>query len=407
MGDSVFDFALACLRDLQVHYVLAEGKDVTMEALDLGLRESILMRPVGNAANISPTIDPTVLYHVTDYYECRYIFSRLPGETRFLFIGPYLLESFTESSLQRLIQLLGIPEKQLPQLRDYYDSLPCFPESHTLHTLILRLFTALLGGTPPTVRHLDLRNLESAEDYRAQHEFATPDDPVLSMRLLEKRYHTEDGLLDAVSHGNTEAALAILDSIGNIYPVSRLTDPLREAKNLSISMNTLLRRAAYETGVHPLYLNSFSNNYASMIEQCTSFGELSEITRYMAKSYCTLVQTHNMSSYSEPVRHILVTVDASLAGDLSLKRFAADLFLNSSYLSALFKKEIGMTLTDYVNENRIAYAKKLLKSTPMQIQDIAARCGIPDIHYFTRLFKRETGASPREWRAKNENGMQT
>lgn len=63
-----------------------------------------------------------------------------------------------------------------------------------------------------------------------------------------------------------------------------------------------------------------------------------------------------------------------------------------------------MTLTDYVNANRIGHAKKLLKSTSLQIQDIAVRCGIPDIHYFTRLFKRETGISPREWRAKNDSG---
>lgn len=405
MDNSVFDFTLACLRDLQLHYVIAEGRDITMEKLDLGLRESILMRPVGNAANISPVTDPTLLYYVTDYYECHYIFSRLPEETRFLFVGPYLLESFTESRLQRLIRLLGVPAEQLPQLRDYYDSLPCFPETHTLHTIILRLFSFLLGGTPPTVRRLDLRELESAEDYRAKHQFTEHDDPVLSMRLLEKRYRTEDELLDAVSHGNTEAALALLDSIENIYPMSRLPDRLREAKNLSFSMNALLRRTVYETGVHPLYINSVSNNYADMLERCASFGELTEIVRYMAKSYCALVQTHNMSSYSEPVRHILVTIDASLAGDLSLKRFSAELFLNSSYLSALFKKEIGMTLTDYVNENRIGYARKLLKSTSMQIQDIAVRCGIPDIHYFTRLFKRETGLSPREWRARNEAGM--
>ena len=70
-----------------------------------------------------------------------------------------------------------------------------------------------------------------------------------------------------------------------------------------------------------------------------------------------------MSSYSDPIRQILVTIDASLTGDLSLKRFASELFLNTSYLSTLFKKEVGMTLTDYVNANRIEYAK-LLRSTP-------------------------------------------
>ena len=78
--------------------------------------------------------------------------------------------------------------------------------------------------------------------------------------------------------------------------------------------------------------------------------------------------------------------------------FASELFLNTSYLSTLFKKEVGMTLTDYVNANRIEYAKKLLRSTLLPVQDVAAACGIPDVHYFTRLFRRITGMTPREWR---------
>ena len=50
--------------------------------------------------------------------------------------------------------------------------------------------------------------------------------------------------------------------------------------------------------------------------------------------------------------------------------------MNTSYLSTLFKKEVGMTLTDYVNANRIEYAKKLLRSTLLPVQDVAAACGM-------------------------------
>ena len=102
--------------------------------------------------------------------------------------------------------------------------------------------------------------------------------------------------------------------------------------------------------------------------------------------------------YSAPIRQILVTIDASIDGDLSLKRFANELFLNTSYLSSLFKKETGMTLTDYVNQHRVNFAKRLLKSTTLSIQAVATAVGISDIHYFTRLFRRETGYSPREYR---------
>ena len=118
----------------------------------------------------------------------------------------------------------------------------------------------------------------------------------------------------------------------------------------------------------------------------------------MLRSYCELVEKRSTALYSEPIRQILVTIDASIASDLSLKRFANELFLNTSYLSSLFKKETGITLTDYVNKHRIAYAKRLLKSTTLSIQGVATSVGIPDIHYFTRLFRRETGLSPRDFR---------
>ena len=218
------------------------------------------------------------------------------------------------------------------------------------------------------------------------------------MHLLEERYRIEDELLDAVSHGNLAKALSLSNSMGTMRFAPRADNELRDRKSLMITYNSLLRRSAYEGGVHPFYIDAVSSNYARLIEQSRSIAEIADITLYMVRSYCDLVEKRSTSAYSEPIRQILVTIDASLTGDLSLKRFADELFLNTSYLSTLFKKEVGMTLTDYVNKNRIECAKKLLKSTTLSIQNIAAQSGIPDIHYFTRLFRRETGMSPREWR---------
>ena len=219
------------------------------------------------------------------------------------------------------------------------------------------------------------------------------------MHLLENRYTMEDEILDAVAHGNTAKALSYVQTIGTIRFVPRTGNKQRDQKNLMLTFNSLLRRTAYTAGVHPFYIDAVSSNYARMIEQASLEDTAKDIIPYMVQSYCNLVEKRNMSSYSEPVRQILVTIDASLIGDLSLKRFANELFLNTSYLSGLFKNEVGITLTDYVNKNRIAYAKKLLKSTSLSIQDVATQSGIPDIHYFTRLFRRDTGMTPREFRS--------
>ena len=95
---------------------------------------------------------------------------------------------------------------------------------------------------------------------------------------------------------------------------------------------------------------------------------------------------------------IITIVEADLTADLSLNALATTLNVSASYLSTLFKKETGKTLTDYVNSRRVEYAKKLLKTTNLQIQTVAGLCGIDDVHYFSKMFKNMVGLTPKSFR---------
>lgn len=398
MEHPVLSFLLNYFSDMHLQCTLTDGVGIDLSSLDLGLRNSILNRTDTTSSDVLSMLEENTIYQITDYYECGYSFFQFPNEHQILFIGPYLTKEFSDSDIYDLMNRIQIPAELFPQLHDYFYALPCISEKFSFSSMLRHLYASIFSTELPTLHPIDLKKFESTEEFLEKNKFHVPDDPALSMHLLEERYQIEDQLLDAISHGNLTKALSVADTMASMRLAPRSESELRNRKNLMITFNSLLRRTAYEAGVHPFYIDAVSSNYARLIEQSQTVAEILDISPYMVRSYCDLVEKRSMSSYSEPVRQILVTVDASLTGDLSLKRFAEELFLNTSYLSTLFKKEVGMTLTDYVNKNRIDYAKKLLKSTTLSIQDIAIQCGIPDIHYFTRLFRREMGMSPREWR---------
>ena len=91
-------------------------------------------------------------------------------------------------------------------------------------------------------------------------------------------------------------------------------------------------------------------------------------------------------------------IDFNYQEDLSLKKIA-DLFsISPSYLSALFKKETGSTLTEYINNKRIDISVSLLNTTDSSIQNVAAQVGFLDVNYYTRIFKKLKGISPSAYR---------
>jgi two-component system response regulator YesN len=83
--------------------------------------------------------------------------------------------------------------------------------------------------------------------------------------------------------------------------------------------------------------------------------------------------------------------------DFQLEEVAQHLYVNSSYLRALFKKEVGMTIMEYVTHYRMLKAKEMLSQGNNKIVEISERIGYHDPAYFSRCFKKFYGFPPREY----------
>lgn len=91
-------------------------------------------------------------------------------------------------------------------------------------------------------------------------------------------------------------------------------------------------------------------------------------------------------------------LDEHYSEKLSLESVASHFFIDKHYLARLFKEQYGVTLVTYLQQVRITHAKRMLRFTDKSIEEIGLECGIGELNYFSRVFKKLEGVSPSEFR---------
>ena len=98
------------------------------------------------------------------------------------------------------------------------------------------------------------------------------------------------------------------------------------------------------------------------------------------------------------VRTMKSYISNHLAQDLSVTNLAEVFNNNPSYISRLFKQIEGTVLSQYVKEARILEAKHLLRTTTLSVQNIADEVGFDTAQYFSMVFRKEVGVTPKTYR---------
>jgi len=374
--------------------------------VDLGLR-----RLLGNEAgyregtfSLLQRTQPKVIYRLRDEFLCSYLFFRLPGTRELFLMGPYLVEEPRWDQMAEQLERLGVHPRFSSLLERYYAGLPVLGDQNPVYAAV-NAFGERIWGGPDEFTVFDVnRELSDLFVGAFTGSVSAAEETSASMRLMEQRYAAENELMQAISRGQLQRVNVLMNAFSARTVENRAADPVRNLKNYCIIMNTLARKAAEQGGVAPLYLDQQSSAYARRIESINSVAAGGELMGEMLRSYCRLVRRYANRRYSAPVEKTVLTIDADLSGDLSLRRLAKIQGINASYLSSRFRQETGKTLTDYVTQRRMELAGRLLATTSLQVQTVAQRCGMGDVNYFSKLFKKETGFSPREYRLRLKAG---
>ena len=102
--------------------------------------------------------------------------------------------------------------------------------------------------------------------------------------------------------------------------------------------------------------------------------------------------------HADAVYKVIEYIKANFQRRMSLEEIAASTYLSKTYLSSLFKKETGYSISEYINIVRIERSKSLLLEENISIIDIANLCGFEDQSYFTKVFKHIVGITPKKYR---------
>lgn len=343
--------------------------------------------------------EDNTIYIMQDTFEVNYISFKVPwhltrGEIpEFYQIGPFITKA-PEEMIERVIERNQLRIYMRKELREYYYSIALITAEEPLETIVITQAGYLFGGREKV-------KITRIENVRVQlfmkGAYKEPEEK-LSMAVIEERYHYEERMLDAIKTGDLEKVIEINNHFKTYRLQPRGEDSLRNAKNLMIVWNTLFRKAVQEADVHPAHIDHISATFAKRIETCTNMYSLEEVGNDMRRKYCLLVRNHSLRGYSSMVRDTLNYIDFNLTEPLALKLLAEKVNANASYLSTQFKKEVGKTLTDYINEKRIHSSLVLLATTDLPIQVVAERVGIYDENYFSRLFKKYQNRTAKQYR---------
>ncbi|MFB3169692.1 AraC family transcriptional regulator [Neobacillus sp. 179-C4.2 HS] len=222
--------------------------------------------------------------------------------------------------------------------------------------------------------------------------------------IVKLRYKAEKDFMHAVERGDKNTALALINSKNMLFSFSERfpNQPLRRLKNVAIILNTLLRTSARNSQVPAIMIHRISEKYAYEIENANQVETLQQLEDRMIEEYCDLVVSNSLSNYTYITQQVMEYIHSFYNKQINKEELAAKFSTHPSHLARKFKEETKMTLTAYQQMLRINQAKHMLKTENLSVEEIAWTVGYEDPSYFARVFKKETGKSPSQFRDEAE-----
>ena len=216
--------------------------------------------------------------------------------------------------------------------------------------------------------------------------------PHLSLEEKEAYLHQFRKAVESVHFADFMATLnQLFFKPKHLFPLFDVISMMQDICQMLIHMDISLEQG-------DLSLDYLSTQIHYAIDNALSLEALkaavAEPVSYIFENIHKAVQAQN----ARPVRTVLRYIEEHYADSIRLEDAALLVSLSPAYLSNIFKKETGENFVDYLNSYRIEHAKTKLKDSNLSVNEISYSVGFQDARYFSKLFKKYVGITPKDYR---------
>ena len=212
-------------------------------------------------------------------------------------------------------------------------------------------------------------------------------------------YEKERVLVACVKDGNLQGANAMLNELLG-YALFSTGGDLEGIKSHTAALCSLLSRAAIDGGVATAEALNMNRDYMRRLWQSSSIDDICYIMQDIVERFSqSAFPEHGAGgpSVSSALKRAMNYIALNFDQDITLASVANEVHLSESYFSSQFKKFCGTSFTEYLNAVRIDESKRLLASGELNVTEVAARVGFASQSYFSKVFHRVAGMSPRQF----------
>ena len=220
----------------------------------------------------------------------------------------------------------------------------------------------------------------------------------LNLHYVHPAYSLEKKLISEIKMGLIQEATTTLEQINKLEKAKLARDNVRSSKNSLIASCTIFTRAIIDAGLHAEDAFDLSDAWIKRIEALDKDSDFGYFEKAMLEDFISHLNNTRIQHYPYPISKVVNFIYKHTTQKMSVASLAEMTHLSANYLSKLFHREVGLPLSDFIQERKIAVAKNFLEHSNMKITDIATLLQFCNHGYFSNVFKKHTGISPAQYR---------